>query len=445
MIDIPSLQNSIVKFIKSKKPTSYAVKIVKSKHHQFRFYNNNPAAAKFWDELEISIFFEREKRLVGSTLYVSQEARIEEILAKLDAFSKIISPKEDFVGLAKGPFEYKPFANNFDKKMEDLSEIGPEIVHTAITKAIESGARRVAGVLKGEIEEIYLVTSNDVNASDKNSRVYLHLRAFTGDEATGMGSTAGRFVEHLEVEKIAEEAGEKAKISERPITIDSGKYDVILSRPALGNLLGYAGISASAFSVELGYSFFIDKLDKRVGSDLVTLYDDGRAIDGMNSRLFDDEGVPTQKTVIIDHGVVKSFLHNTTTAVKFDTETTGNAGIIQPMPWNIILAPGDFTEEELLSEIKYGIYIENATYTRFQNIAKGDFSSILRDGIFLIENGELTKAIKGARLSDNMLNIFKNVDGVGKDLKQVYHWWMQVPVYAPKIRARNIGISRSTL
>lgn len=444
MLEKREVADAIVKYIQKYNPTSYAVMIKKEIMHQYRFYNNDLSAVKFWDVLHIDLFFERNKRLVGATLDVSTLDSIEKIVSKVDAISRIIAPKEDFAGLAKGPFKYVPIENNYDEKLKDMSDTGPEIVHMAISKALDAGAKRVAGVLKGEYEDMLLITSNDVDAEDINSRVYLHLRTFTDDEASGMGSTVGRFIEHLEVEKVAEEAGKKAKMSEKPIQIETGKYDVILGRPALGNLLGYVGMAASAFSVELGYSFFIEKLGKKVASDLVTLYDDGRIIDGMNTRLFDDEGVPTQKTVIIENGIVKSYLHNTTTATKFNTKTTGNAGLVQPNPWNIVLAQGDYGDD-LIEDVRKGIYIENATYTRFQNIIEGTFSSILRDGIFLVENGELTKAIKGARLSDNILNILTNVDGLTRDIKQVFHWWMQYPVYAPLVRAREIGISRSTM
>ena len=233
-------------------------------------------------------------------------------------------------------------------------------------------------------------------------------------------------------------------MSDPPIVIDPGKYDIILGRPALGNLLNYTASFAGAYSALVGYSCFIKKIGQKVASELVTLKDDGRLPNGINSSKSDDEGVPTQETIIIENGVFKTFLHNTSTAKYFKTETTGNAGIISPEPWNIVLESGDFTEDELISDIKKGVYIENATYTRFQNPVEGTFSSILRDGIFLIENGEIKRGIKGARLSDSILNILASIDGISKNKEQILHWWMENPVIAPVVRARNIGITRST-
>ena len=445
MTDIYKIAKLIEKKIKERKPTNYQILVTDELAGQVRFSNNEVTVVKHWNEVYAEIFFERNKRVIATELRNLKEENIDSFIDQLNKISHVIPENPDFVGLAKGPYNYKDYKFELDKEISNIEEKGPEIVETAINSSIEAGAKRSAGALNTSLKEFVLITSNGIEERDANSMAYLHIRSFVEEETAGIGVTTGTKLHELKPEIAGRRAGEKAKMGINPQTIDPGKYDIILGRPALGNLLSYTGMFASAFYVQMGFSFFAQKLGTKMASDKISLYDNGRLPSGMFSRKCDDEGVPTQATPIIENGVVKSYLHNTSTAKKFNTESTGNAGIIVPHPWNIVLEGGDYSEEELIEGVKRGVYIENATYTRFQNFAIGQFSSILRDGIFLIENGEITKAIKGARLSDTIPNILLNVDGLTKETEQVFHWWMAYPVITPIVRARNIGITRSTM
>ena len=136
-----------------------------------------------------------------------------------------------------------------------------------------------------------------------------------------------------------------------------------------------------------------------------------------SNRIFDDEGFPVQENVFIDKGVLKTYLHNTSTAKIFKTETTGNAGLVQPYPWNIEMDPGGMGKNELFDQVKHGLYLTNTWYTRFQNYATGDFSTIPRDGIFLIENGEIKEPLREVSLSGNILNLLSKVENGTKEIR----------------------------
>ena len=444
MTDLKELTDKIVAGLKRYNPTNYQVELEEKTAYQLRFANNDITVVKNWNEVIASIFMEKEKKIIETEIHNVSEKAINSIIENLGKVSTIIPKNPLFAGLAKGPFDYSSYKAIYEKDFEKIFEKGPDIAKRAIDASLEAGAKRSAGALNATASKTYLVTSNDAEVEDFGTSFYMHIRSFVNPEASGMGATAGVLISELNPEKAGKSSGEKAKLSDPPLVIDPGKYDVIFGRPALGNLLNYTMMFASAYSVLVGYSCFIKKIGQKVASELVTLKDDGRLPNGINSSKSDEEGVPTQETTIIENGIFKTYLHNTSTAAYFKTETTGNAGIISPEPWNIILEKGDFTEEELISDIKKGVYIENATYTRFQNPVEGTFSSILRDGIFLIENGEIKQGIKGARLSDSILNIMSSIDGISKNKEQVLHWWMENPVVTPVVRARNIGITRST-
>jgi PmbA protein len=202
------------------------------------------------------------------------------------------------------------------------------------------------------------------------------------------------------------------------------------------------GSMTSAYSVMVHHSIFVEKQGEKVASDIVTLRDVPASYSIAN-RVFDDEGVPSKENVLISKGVLKTYLHNTSTAKIFKTETTSNAGLVSPTPWNIEMDSGDMSRDQMLSEIKHGLYLTNTWYTRFQNYATGDFSTIPRDGIFLIERGEIKQSWKDIRLSDNALKMLNNIVRISKERQHV-HWWAEAdpPSLAPYILMKDVQITR---
>ena len=187
----------------------------------------------------------------------------------------------------------------------------------------------------------------------------------------------------------------------------------------------------------------MDKIGKKVASEKFTLIDSGIQPNGYESTLYDSEGHPTQETTIIENGVLKSLLHDTSTAKKFDTESTGNAGGGVPVSWNSIVKPGDMSLEEMIQDVKHGIYVTSNWYTRFQNYQTGDFSTIPRDGIFLIKNGETVGALKEIRISENMLHVLQQIDGIGRTPEQIKWWEVERAVVTPPVLIRQLNITRS--
>jgi len=201
--------------------------------------------------------------------------------------------------------------------------------------------------------------------------------------------------------------------------------------------------AATGLSVLMKSSFFTDKLGQKVGTDIVTIVDASREPDTLGARSFDDEGIPTQNTVVIEKGVLKSLLHNTMTAKAFKTNSTGNAGWIAPAPTVLKVLPGDFNEEELFREVKKGIYISNNWYTRFQNIREGIFSTVCRDGVFYIEDGEIKYAVKGLRIADSFLRLLNNIAALSKKLYHVHWWETPIPSWVPYVLVKEVNFTKT--
>ena len=410
---------------------------------QVRFANNEITVAKNWHEQRVDIFVEYQKRLGTTTLTSLDKNTIENALKTLLKSVKNLTPKEDYYGIAEGPFKYKDIPETFDKAIVGLDEPN-EYIERAINAALEEGAKRAAGVLYTDHNKLYLTTSNGVEAFDEGTGIEISIRAFIGDEESGHGTNSVRVLKKFDPESAGRKAGEIAKMAVNPVQGEAGTFDIIFDPLAFANLMSYMSFMTSAFAVEAGFSFLVGKLGQKVANENVTIKDIGNMPNAYGTRKFDDEGVPTRETTIIENGELKTYLLNTSFARKYKRETTANAGLIMPEAWNIFLEPGDYSKEELFSEVKRGIYITNVWYTRFQNYVTGDFSTIPRDGAFLIENGEITKPIRNIRVSDNFQHILENIVALGRELHHIHWWEVSTPVFIPYVLVKDVEITKAT-
>ena len=165
---------------------------------------------------------------------------------------------------------------------------------------------------------------------------------------------------------------------------------------------------------------------------------------GRRVKRFDAEGVPTRRNLLVSKGILKTYLHNTSTAKKFKTKTTGNAGLVYPDSHAIFVRPGDRSRDEIFSEVKDGLWLTNTWYTRYQSYVTGDLSTIPRDGIFHIRNGDVVEAWKDIRVTDNLIHLMKNIVALGKEPEQMM-WWgeVSVPNFVPYALIKDVGITTS--
>ncbi|HEX8817083.1 MAG TPA: TldD/PmbA family protein [Terriglobales bacterium] len=202
----------------------------------------------------------------------------------------------------------------------------------------------------------------------------------------------------------------KVKTAQVPIV-----FDPLVSTSIIGHI--FEGIEGD--SVYRGASFLAGKLGQKIAGDRVTVIDDGTMVGGFGTSPFDGEGVPTRRTVVIDNGVLKSYLLNTYTAKKLGLATTGNAsrglaGTPGIGPGNYFLQPGTKTPQQIISEIKDGLYI-----TEFlghgANLVTGDYSRGA-SGLW-ISGGELTFPVEEITVAGNLKEMFFNISEIGNDLE----------------------------
>ena len=410
---------------------------------QVRFANNNVQIFNIWNTISYEIFLTHKKRVVNTVVLDTSESAIKNAIKNLIKNAKIIMPSQEYFGIAEGPFKYKKIPQTFDKKVIDANLL--DITEGMINSALKD-SNNTAGTVYTNYNQKELETSSHVSASEKSTDMQVSIRAFNSDEETGHAASCSRSLKSINPEKIGQKAGEISKQAKNPEKTEQGKYNVIFDPLSAANLLSVVGAFSSAFFVDIGMSFLSGKLGKKVASENVTIFDDGRIPGGYSSTSFDDEGVPTKRTAIIDNGILKNYLHNTSTSKKYKTVTTANAGLVAPYPKNIIFKEGKDPKEKIFKDFN-GLYITNVWYTRFQNNLEGDFSTIPRDGIFLIKNGEVIKSVKNIRVSDNLQRMLENVVKVSSKPEWIVWWGLefQVPIFTPYILVKDVNITQSTM
>jgi len=440
MSEILGKTEEIVKKAKSLGADEVVAKTTFGKYRQTRFSNNQTDITVAWNDYVTDVVLSWKKRVVATEIRNFQN--VDGQLKQLFEIAKVSKENPMFGGFAEGKFKYAP--SSADKKGVEL-ENPSEYVFEAIEAAKREAGQDInsGGILLTKLEDVYLVSSEGPMGVDSRSAIEFSIRVFSQREASGHSVECSSILNEFNPSRAGLEAGQIAKLAENPRAGDEGVYNVILSPLFAGSMLGMWASMVSAFNVMIQLSIFVDKLGQKVSSEIATIKDNPASY-SVSHRVFDDEGVPTRENILIDHGILKTYLHNTSTAKMFKTETTGNAGIVAPNAWNIEMGLGDMSKDEMFKETRRGLYLTNTWYTRFQNYKKGDFSTIPRDGIFLIENGEIKQSLKDVRLSDNALNMLGNIAGISRERKHV-HWWIEADPssLAPYILIKNVQITKS--
>jgi len=219
----------------------------------------------------------------------------------------------------------------------------------------------------------------------------------------------------------------KAKTAHVPVV-----FDPMVSTSILEHI--FEGINGD--SVYRGASFLAGKLGEKIAGDNVVVIDDGTMPGGFGTSPFDGEGIPTRRTVVIENGVLKSYLLNTYTAKKLGLQTTGNAsrglaGTPGIGPGNYFLQPGPKTPKELIAGIKEGLYV-----TEFlghgANLVTGDYSRGA-SGLW-ISGGELSYPVEEITVAGNLKEMFFNISEIANDLE------FRGSVAAPTIRIDGLTV-----
>jgi PmbA protein len=219
--------------------------------------------------------------------------------------------------------------------------------------------------------------------------------------------------------------------------VKTAKVPIVLDQQMARSLVEHIFEAVNGDSIYRGASFLTGKLGERVASENVTVIDDGTLRGGFGTSPFDSEGVPTRRTVVIENGVLKSYLLNTYTARKLGLQTTGNAsrglaGTPSIGVGNLFLQPGTKKPEEIIAGVKEGLYVTE--FLGFGvNLVTGDFSRGA-SGLW-ISGGELTYPVEEITVAGNLKDMLLSIVEIGSDLE------FRGAVASPTLRLEGLTVA----
>ena len=241
----------------------------------------------------------------------------------------------------------------------------------------------------------------------------------------------------------------KHQISENIFEVETDRMSVVFSGRAMGSLMTRLLAGVNGEFIAKGVSPLASKMGNKVASDVLSVTDEGRLSHGFQTMKFDDEGIPTQRTKIIENGVLKNFLVSVSTEEKLNYPATGNAQKktmfskeIEDQPaidsTNFMIEPGVTSDDEIIKGIDYGIYVDSVMGTHTGNIPAGEYA--LNVGIgYLIKDGKLVGKVVDSMVSGNIYEDLFKVEAVGKkiELMNVVFYPMG---YSPMVKFNDINV-----
>lgn len=242
----------------------------------------------------------------------------------------------------------------------------------------------------------------------------------TGYEVYG-GSAGYPTINEEKVNELAEVAGKRALMMLSAIPAPAGKMTVVLSGQSGGTMVHEAiGHGLEADLAQNGLSVYAGCIGKQVASPLINVVDDATLPGKRGSFRFDDEGVKSRRNLLVENGILRGYMYDRLSAMKDKAASTGNGRRQsyqhQPIPrmTNTLILPGNSDPQEIVRSVKNGLFVTRLGGGQV-NTVNGDFVFQVSEG-YLIENGEVTKPVRGANLIGNGPQVLKEVEAVGNDL-----------------------------
>src|SRR6188472_164250 len=331
---------------------------------------------------------------------------------------RVVEELEDWGGLP-GRTEIRDVAGAYSRTTADASpEFRAEAVR-AVIGAADDAAVTAYGSFATGTESIAVANSAGARASGTRTTSQLITVSMGPDGGSGYAESAAVDASIIDAAELGREASGKARATANAVSVEPGDYPVVLEEYAVVDLLdmlGYLGFSALAVQEER--SFF--EAGKRIGSDLVTITDDGADPAGLPMG-FDYEGVTKQRIALVERGECRNVVYDAQTAARDGVASTGH-GLPAPNPWgpfplNMFMAAGGAPRDDLISGLDRGLLVTRFHYTNPVHPKLAIVTGMTRDGTFLVEDGKIVGPVKNLRYTQSYLAALAGTVAVARERK----------------------------
>jgi predicted Zn-dependent protease len=398
-----------------------------------RFARSEVTSCGDVQEDRLSVTVALGKRHASATLNQIDAGSVRETVERAYRMARV-SPEDPESLPLLGRRRYLAVPSSHDPAVERLSA---KERATAVKNAIDAAGERleVAGFVEHVSGTTLVATSQGARGTHRATSMRMSTTARTR-EGQGSGWAAGASVRAAEVvpKTIVARAVDKAMRAKSPGALEPGRYTVVLEPAAVVELLNFLNSALGAREADEGRSFFAapagNKIGQKLFSEHVTLKSD--PADSMfPSAPFDPEGLPLEPTTWIDRGRLTALRYTRYWAQKKGKEPTGAHG-------TLTLVPGGHTAEELIAGVKKGLLVTRFWYSRWLDPQSLLVTGLTRDGLFLIENGEVTAPVNNFRYNESVAHLLQNIDAVGRERVRLPAWG---GISAPAVRAHDFQMA----
>jgi PmbA protein len=333
----------------------------------------------------------------------------------------------------------------------------PNVESTPIEKMVELGEEMIA-LVTGHTPDILceamvtkdtislkLINSRGGQASYQKSVFSLGIMGslIRGTDMLFVGEIQSSCHPLTQPREIAEVVINQLELAKNQASVPTRELPVILTpRGVASALVPSLMMAFNGKTVLQGASPIGRKLGKAVFDPKLSLWDDPTIAYRPHSRPCDDEGIPSQRTPLIEKGVVSNFLYDLQTAALAKTKSTGNSsrnhGLPSPAPSAFTIAPGQTPFQEMVSDIKEGLVIEQLMGAEQGNILGGDFSGNVLLG-YKVERGKIVGRVKDTMVSGNVYQVLKEVTAIGSQAEWVWSFLQTPHIYCPRLSVASKG------
>ena len=350
------------------------------------------------------------------------------------AIARVVEELDDWGGLP-GPTEIRDLPAAYSRATAEASpEFRAEAVRAAIGAADEAGVTAYGSFATGT-ESIAVANSAGARAAGTRTTSQFITVSMGPGGGSGYAEAAAVDASTIDAAALGREASGKARATADAVSIEPGDYPVVLEEYAVVDLLdmlGYIGFSALAVQEER--SFF--EAGKRIGSDLVTIVDDGDDPAGL-PLWFDYEGVAKRRVELVQRGICREVVYDAQTAARDGVASTGH-GLPAPNPWgpfpvNMFMEPGDASRDDLIGGLDRGLLVTRFHYTNPVHPKLAIVTGMTRDGTFLVEGGKIVGPVKNLRYTQSYLAALAGTVAVASERKTLKGFLGGVVVPAVRI------------
>ncbi|MBV8582240.1 MAG: TldD/PmbA family protein [Candidatus Eremiobacteraeota bacterium] len=352
----------------------------------------------------VSVNYVKGKRIGSSTTGDTSDAGLRAVAARAADVASRVPANPEFVSLPKPGTATGHSKSVFPATASASPETRIDKLQSVFAR-MERSSLNSSGYTTTQSLASAVVNSLGLSAAWEGTYAGLEIKAI-GERTSGYADFWTRDYGALDAAERAERAASKATVSNEPADFKPGTYTVILEPPAFVDCINnlYYGFSLGSIK-ENQDSWMIDRIGKHVFSPNLTIVDDW-SHPLVANQPFASDGAPTKKVVLVEKGVPKGYVSSTYLANKFKEANTGHDGY----PINAIVMPGTKSREQLIAETERGILISRTWYTRPVDPRTCTITGLTRDGVYLIENGKLTKTLKNFRFFTSMVSALKDVE-----------------------------------